>query len=86
MFPYNFEPRASSWYFRLQTNSIANRDGFEKVFISKLGNRKTVATLMKEFLSIRMEKKEKVQKFNQRCTTLLNSFSVVTKPAEDSLV
>ena len=33
-----------------------------------------------------MEKKEKVQEFNQRFTTLLNSFSVVTKPTEESLV
>ena len=33
-----------------------------------------------------MEKKEKVQYFNQRFTTLLNIFSVATKPAEYSLV
>ena len=36
--------------------------------------------------SMRMEKKEKVQDFNQRFTTLLNSFSAATKPAEESLV
>ena len=33
-----------------------------------------------------MEKKEKVQNFNQRFTTLLNSFREATKPAEESLV
>ena len=33
-----------------------------------------------------MDKKEKVQDFNQRFTTLLSSFSVATKPAEESLV
>ena len=41
---------------------------------------------MKELLSMRMENKEKVQEFNQSFTTLLNSFSVATKPAEESLV
>ena len=35
---------------------------------------------------MKMEKKEKFQEFNQRFTTLLNSFSVATKPAEESLV
>ena len=35
---------------------------------------------------MRMEKKEKVQDFNQRFTTLLNNFSVATKPAEESLI
>ena len=33
-----------------------------------------------------MEKKEKVQYFNQRFTTILNSFSAPTKPTEESLV
>ena len=35
---------------------------------------------------MRMEKKEKVQEFNKRFATLLNSFSAATKPAEESLV
>ena len=39
-----------------------------------------------KLLSMRMEKKEKVQEFNQRFNTLLNSFSVVTKSTEESLV
>ena len=33
-----------------------------------------------------MEKKEKVQDFNQRFTTLLNSFIATTKLADESLV
>ena len=41
---------------------------------------------MKELLSMKMEKKEKVQDFNQRFTTLLNSFSAAKNPAEESLV
>ena len=41
---------------------------------------------MKELLSMRMEKKLKVQYFNHRFTTLLNNFRVATKPAEESLI
>ena len=41
---------------------------------------------MKELLSMRMEKKEKVHEFNKRFTIVLNSFSVATKPTEESLV
>ena len=41
---------------------------------------------MKELLSMRMERKEKVQDLNQRFTTLLNSFSATTKPTEESLI
>ena len=41
---------------------------------------------MKELLSMKMEKREKVQDFNQRFTTLLNNFSAATKPIEESLV
>ena len=41
---------------------------------------------MKELISMRMERKEKVQDFNKRFTTLLNSFSAETKAAEESLI
>ena len=41
---------------------------------------------MKELLSMRMEKKEKVQEFNQRFTTMLNSLSATTKPTKEYLV
>ena len=40
---------------------------------------------MKELLSLKLEKKEKVQDFNQRFSTLLNSFSVATKLDEQPL-
>ena len=86
LFPYNFEPKSSSWYFSLQANSIVNWDGFEKAFLGKFGNQKIVATLMKELLSMRMVNKEKDQDFNHRFTTLLNSFSAATKPTKESLV
>ena len=67
-------------------NSIANWDTFERMFRSKFGNEKTVATLMKELLSMNMEKKEKAQYFNQMFTTILNSFSAAAKQGGDSLV
>ena len=35
---------------------------------------------MKELLSMNLEKKEKVQDFNERFTTILNNFSAMTKP------
>ena len=35
---------------------------------------------------MKMDKKEKVQDFNQRFTTLLSSLSVANKPAEESLI
>ena len=69
-FPFIFKPKASSWYFSLQANSIANWYGFEKVFLRKFDNQKNVAIVVKELLSMRMEKKEKIQDFNQRFTTL----------------
>ena len=82
LFPYTFEPIESSWFFSLQANSIANWDTFERVFKRKFKNKKTIATLMKELLSMRMERKERVQYLNQRFTTLLNSFSAATKPTK----
>ena len=47
LFQYTFEPKASSWHFSLQANSIVNWDSFEKAFLGKFGNQKTIATLMK---------------------------------------
>ena len=41
---------------------------------------------MKELLSMKMERKENVQYFNQMFTTLLINFSAATKPVEESLV
>ena len=37
LFQYTFEPKAYSWYFSLQVNSIVNWDGFKKSFLGKLG-------------------------------------------------
>ena len=37
-------------------------------------------------LSLRIDKKEKVQDFNQRFATHLNNFCTTTKPAEETLI
>ena len=86
LFPHTFEPKTSSWFFSLQPNSIKNWDTFERVFKSKFGSKKTLTTLMKELFSLRMEKKENVQDFNQRFTNHLINFSDTTNPAEELLV
>ena len=59
-FPHTVEPKMTSWFFSLQPNSITNWDTFERLFKSKFGSQKTLDTLMKELLPLRMDKKEKV--------------------------
>ena len=41
---------------------------------------------MKELLSLRKEKKEKLQEFSQRFVAHLNSFSTAIKPTEETLI
>ena len=41
---------------------------------------------MKELLSLRMDKKEKVQYFNQRFAAHLNNFSATINPTEETLI
>ena len=41
---------------------------------------------MKELLSMKMDKKEKIQYFNHIFTSLLSNFGSTTKPAEETLV
>ena len=41
---------------------------------------------MKELLSLRMDKREKVQDFNQIFSTHLSNFCATTKPTKDTLV
>ena len=86
LFPHTFKAKEASWYFGLQENSIKNWDTFEILFKGKFGSQRTIATLMKELLALRMDKKEKVQDFSQRFVAHLNNFSVAIKPAEDTLI
>ena len=39
LFPHAFEPKASSWFFSLQPNSITNWDSFERAFKRKFGSK-----------------------------------------------
>jgi len=59
-FPHTFKAKESTWYFGLPTNSIMNWDTFEILFKLKFGSQRTSSALMKEFFSLRMDKKEKV--------------------------
>jgi len=60
LFPHTFETKASAWYFHLPANYITNWDTFEIFFKGKFGSQRTIAALVKELLSLRMDKKEKV--------------------------
>ena len=59
-FPHNFKAKESTWYFGLPTNSIMNWDTFKRLFEGKFGSQRSTSALMKEFFSLRMDKKEKV--------------------------
>jgi hypothetical protein len=37
------------WYYNLQTGSITSWDNFEKAFLGKFGDEKTLAMLFKEW-------------------------------------
>ena len=86
IFPHTFEVKDSTWFFSLKANSIIDWDTFERVFKRKFDSKRTIATLTKELLSLRMDKKEKVQDFNQRFTAHLSNFSATTRPAEETLI
>jgi hypothetical protein len=68
--------------FNLPPGSISSWEDFEKDFIGKFGEEKTLMALYKELGAIKMEKKEKVKDFNQCFTIVLNNFSVETAPLE----
>jgi hypothetical protein len=42
LFPYTFENKASTWYFNLPVGSITYWNDFEKSFIEKFGDEKTL--------------------------------------------
>ena len=59
---------------------------FERLFKNKFGCQRTVATMMKELLALKIEKKEKVLDFNHRFGHHLNNFSAAIMPAEETLI
>jgi hypothetical protein len=73
--------------FNLPPGSITYWNDFEKSFIGKFGEEKTLMTLFKELVALKMEKKEKVKDFNQCFTTSPQTNSLVeTAPLEPLVV
>ena len=56
------------------------------MFLENFSNEKTLAMLLKELGSLKMEGKEKVKYLNQRFTRILNKFEVDTKPHDSITV
>jgi hypothetical protein len=66
--------------FQLPPSSITSWDDFERVFIRKFRERKTIASLYKELGAIKMDKREKVKYFNQIFLNVLTKFTNDTTP------
>jgi hypothetical protein len=79
---FTFSRKSSTWYFILPPGSITEWDDFERLFIRKFGERKTVSSLHKELGAIKMDKKEKVKYFNQRFLNVLIKFSHIVALAQ----
>jgi len=71
--PYTFEGNASTWYFTLTQGSITNWDQFKDHFLSMYGEEKNPMTLVMELSKIKMNPNERMQDFNQRFTTSVNT-------------
>ena len=59
---------------------------FEGLFKNKFEHQRTMTTLMKELLALKMEKTEKFLDFNHRFTHHLNNFSASIMPGEETLM
>ena len=86
IFPHTLKGKAASWYFGLQANSITDWDTFERMFKSNFCSQRTIASLMKELLALKKEKKEKVQEFTHRFAAHLKIFNAAIRPAEETLI
>jgi len=56
------------------------------MFLEKFHDHKTVAMLLKELGSLKMEGKEKIKYFNQRFIHILNKFAANTKPHDSTTI
>lgn len=83
LFPYNFNGKASTWYFSLLQGSIRSWAKFQTLFLNKFGDDKTPTTLVLELSKIKMNPKEKIKEFNQRFLTLRNKIPTAARPAEE---
>jgi len=79
LFPCTLDGCATAWYHSLPPNSIQNWGSFKRMF-------KTLAMLLKELGSLRMEGKEKVKDFNQIFMRILKNFAADTKPHDSIIV
>jgi len=76
---------AVAWYHNLPP-SIQNWGVFKHIFLENLTDDNTLAMLLKELGTLKMEGKEKVKDFNQRFTRILNKFLEDTKPHDSITV
>ena len=86
LFPHTLKGKAGSWYFGLQENLITDWNTFERLFKNKFGSQRTTVSFMKELLSLRKEKKEKVKDFSHRFAAHLNNLSAAINPVEETLI
>jgi len=56
------------------------------MFLEKFADEKTLTMLLKEFGSLKMEGKDKLNDFNQRFIRILNNFEADTKPYDSSTI
>ena len=80
LFYFNFQGKASSWFFSLSLRSITSCKQFEIAFMTKFGDNKTSGILFLEISKININKNENVKDFNHRVITLLNR--IPDKPTE----
>ena len=86
LFPLTFEGKASTWYFSLVQGSITNWAEFNKAFLDKFEEDKTLALLALELSRIKMEPKERIKDFNQIFLTLKNKIHIASQPPEDIII
>jgi len=86
LFPCTLDDRVAACYHSLPPNSIQNLGAFKRMFLENFVDDKTLAMLLKELGSLKMEGKEKVKDFNQRFTRILNKFAADTKPHDSIIV
>jgi hypothetical protein len=82
LFPYTFSRKSSTRYFILHVGSITDWDRFERVFMRKFGERKTIVSLHNELGAIIMDTRERVKYFNQRFLNVIIKFPHEFSPAQ----
>ena len=86
LFAYNFEGKASTWYFSLEVGSIPSWDVFSELFTQKFRDNKTREDLVIELSSMNTKGKERVKYYNQRFSYLKNKIPATVLPIEELLI